>query len=63
MKLDDIARLIRTPNLKLMEGTVSQRPESVREAADAVDRDYREVHHNLQELEQFDVIEFELDAQ
>lgn len=46
-----------------MEGTVSQRPESVREAADAVDRDYREVHHNLQELEQFDVIEFELDAQ
>lgn len=62
-EFDDIARLMRTPNLRLIESIVSQRPESIRETADTVGRDYREVHRNLQELEELGVIEFESDSQ
>lgn len=62
-EFDDIARLMRTPNLTLIETIVSQQPESIRETADAVDRDYREVHRNLQELEGLGVIEFASDGQ
>jgi len=55
---DDIALLMRTPNLKLIETIVAEEPASIRELADAVDRDYREVHRNLSELEALGVIEF-----
>jgi len=55
---DDIALLMRTPNLKLIETIVAEEPASIRELADAVDRDYREVHRNLGELESLGVIEF-----
>lgn len=56
---DDVDQLMRTSNLKLIEAIVSERPESIREAAAAVDRDYREVHRNLKELEALGVVEFE----
>jgi predicted transcriptional regulator len=56
---DDIERLVRTSNLELLEAIVTHRPESIRDAAAAVDRDYRDVHRNLQELESLGVIEFE----
>jgi len=62
-EFDDIARLMRTPNLKLIEAIVSQSPDSIRETADAVDRDYREVHRNLQDLESLGVVEFESSGQ
>jgi len=55
---DDIALLMRTPNLRLIETIVAEEPASIRELADAVDRDYREVHRNLSELEALGVIEF-----
>ena len=55
---DDIALLMRTPNLKLIETVVAEEPASIRELADTVDRDYREVHRNLSELEALGVIEF-----
>jgi len=55
---DDIALLMRTANLKLIETIVAERPASIRELADTVDRDYREVHRNLSELEALGVIEF-----
>ena len=55
---DDIALLMRTANLKLIETIVAERPASIRELADTVDRDYREVHRNLGELEALGVIEF-----
>jgi len=58
-EFDDIARLMRTSNLVLIEAIVSEEPESIRQLADIVDRDYREVHRNLQELEALGVIEFE----
>jgi|AntDeeMetagen134_2_1112570.scaffolds.fasta_scaffold00513_15 predicted transcriptional regulator len=62
-EFDDVDRLMRTSNLKLVEAIVSQRPESIRQAAAAVDRDYREVHRNLKELESLGVIEFETNGQ
>lgn len=57
-ELDDIDRLMRTSSLELIEAIVSQRPETISEAASAVDRDYREVHRNLKELEGLGVVEF-----
>ena len=56
---DDIARLMRTSNLELIEAIVADQPDSIRATAAAVDRDYREVHRNLEELEDLGVIEFE----
>ena len=55
----DIERLMRTSNLELLEAIVADQPGSIRRAAAAVDRDYREVHRNLQELEALGVIKFE----
>jgi len=60
---DDVARLMRTSNLKLIEAIVEHQPDSIRAAAAAVDRDYREVHRNLNELEDLGVIEFEAAGQ
>ena len=54
----DIERLMRQSNLELLEAIVDERPSSIRAAAGAVDRDYKEVHRNLNELEALGVIEF-----
>lgn len=62
-EFEDVDRLMRTSNLKLIEAIVSQRPQSIRETAAAVDRDYREVHRNLNELESLGVVEFETNGQ
>ena len=61
-EFDDIARLMRTSNLELIEAIVSAEPASIRHLAEIVDRDYREVHRNLGELESLGVIEFEDDG-
>jgi len=60
---DDVARLMRTSNLELVEAIVEVQPDSIRGAASAVGRDYREVHRNLKELEALGVIEFEAAGQ
>ena len=59
----DVERLMRTSNLELIEAIVSREPESIRQAAEVVDRDYREVHRNLKELEELGVVEFVRDGQ
>lgn len=59
----DIDQLMRERNLKLIKAIVEHEPDSIQAAAAAVDRDYREVHRNLQELESLGVIEFEDDGQ
>jgi len=56
--LDDVERLMRRSNLQLLDIVASERPESIRETARLVDRDYKEVHRNLEELESLGVIEF-----
>jgi predicted transcriptional regulator len=56
--LDDVERLMRRLNLQLLDVIASEHPESIRETARLVDRDYKEVHRNLKELEALGVIEF-----
>lgn len=58
----DVERLMRTSNLALLEAIVDERPESIRQTAEIVGRDYREVHRNLEELEALGVIEFKQDG-
>jgi len=55
----DVERLMRQSNLDLLEAIVDQQPENIRQTAEVVARDYREVHRNLKELEDLGVIEFE----
>lgn len=62
-EFDEVERLMRTSNLELLRAIVSRDPESIREAAAVVDRDYREVHRNLKELESLGVVEFETNGQ
>lgn len=54
-----LSRLLSPANLELLETIAERRPASIRETADAVDRDYKQVHRNLSELADIGVIEFE----
>ncbi|SEP18842.1 Predicted transcriptional regulator [Halogranum amylolyticum] len=60
--LDDVERLMRRLNLQLLDIVASERPESIRETARLANRDYKEVHRNLKELEALGVIEFTTDG-
>ncbi|NLV08296.1 transcriptional regulator [Haloarcula rubripromontorii] len=55
---DQLNRLLSPKNLELLEAISEHEPASIREAADLVDRDYKQVHRNLSELEDIGVIEF-----
>lgn len=55
----ELSRLLSPKNLELLEAISETGPESIRDAAAAVDRDYKQVHRNLSELEDIGVIEFE----
>ena len=55
----ELSRLLSPKNLELLEVVFEHEPESIREAADLVDRDYKQVHRNLSEIEDTGVIEFE----
>jgi len=55
----DMQRLLSPANLALLRTIRKHEPESMRETADLVDRDFKEVHRNLTELETLNVIEFE----
>lgn len=54
-----LSRLLSPKNLELLDAISEHEPESIREAATLVDRDYKQVHRNLSELEDIGVIEFE----
>jgi predicted transcriptional regulator len=56
---DDLQRLLSPANLALLRAIRRHDTASMRAAADLVDRDFKEVHRNLTELEQLNVIEFE----
>ena len=56
------AQLSRLPSRKnpdLLEAIFEHEPESFRATAELVDRDYKQVHRNLSELEDIGVIGFE----
>jgi len=55
----ELSRLLSPKNLELLEMIAEHEPESIREAATLVDRDYKQVHRNLTELDSIGVIEFE----
>lgn len=61
-EFSEVERLMRTSSLALLEAIVHEQPESIRDTAEIVGRDYREVHRNLVELEELGVIEFEEDG-
>lgn len=54
-----LSRFLSDRNLELLETITTDHPESIREAAGLVDRDYREVHRNLSELHDLGLIRFE----
>ena len=56
-EFSEVERLMRTSSLALLEAIVHDQPESIRDTAEIVGRDYREVHRNLKELEALGVIE------
>lgn len=55
----DVARLLSEKNLELVRVIANEEPVSMRAAAELVDRDFKEVHRNLTELEALGIIEFE----
>lgn len=55
----ELNTLLRPTNLELLEAIAQHEPESIREAAELVGRDYKQVHHNLSELEDIGIITFE----
>lgn len=60
---DDLHRITRPNNLKLLRTIVQHKPTSIRETARLVDRDVHQVHTNLEELESLHLIHFEQDGQ
>jgi predicted transcriptional regulator len=55
----ELSRLMSEKNLELLEAIKEEEPSSMRELSKIVDRDFREVHRNLKELEKLEVVEFE----
>lgn len=55
----ELTRLLSPKNLELLETISEHNPASIRETAELVDRDYKQVHRNLSEFEDIGVIEFE----
>jgi predicted transcriptional regulator len=55
----ELSRLMSEKNLELLEAIKEEAPSSMRELSKIVDRDFREVHRNLKELEKLEVVEFE----
>lgn len=54
----DLHRLLSPVTLELLRAIREHDPGSMRAAADLVDRDFKEVHRNLSELEALNVVEF-----
>ena len=59
---DDLERLMCRANVELLRAIANEKPESIRKTARLVDRDYREVHRNLQELKFLGAVEFDDDG-
>lgn len=58
-RMDELHRVTRPKNLELLRAILRGQPESIRETARLVERDVRQVHRNLRELERLGLIEFE----
>lgn len=61
--IEDLHRVTRPTNLELLRTIVREEPAGIRETARLVDRDVRQVHENLTELEELGLIDLEADGQ
>jgi len=59
----ELSRLMSEKNLELLHAIAEHEPSSIRKLAEIVERDYREVHRNLEELETLNVVEFKQEGQ
>ena len=59
---ENLHRVTRPKNLELLRALASKHPKSIRETARFVERDVRQVHRNLKELEDLGLVEFEEDG-
>jgi len=55
----ELHRLLSPSNLELLRAIRKHEPKSMRAAADLVDRDFKEVHRNLTELDALNVIDLQ----
>lgn len=62
-EMDDLQTVTRPTNLTLLRTVARKQPESIRETARLVDRDVRQVHRNLEELDELGVLDLEPDGQ
>lgn len=56
---DQLHQVTRPKNLELLRTIAREAPDGIRETARLVDRDVRQVHRNLTELEELGLIDFE----
>lgn len=54
----DLTRLVSETNLEILRAIKQHEPESMRQVEKLVDRDHKEVHRNLKELEAMGIITF-----
>ena len=60
---DQLHRVTRPKNLELLRTIAREGPSGIREMARLVERDVRQVHRNLTELEELGLIDFETEGQ
>ncbi|WP_380676247.1 hypothetical protein [Salinigranum sp. GCM10025319] len=57
--LKGVSTVAKETNLKLLRAIRQHDPSSIRDLTEIVGRDYREVHRNLSELAELDIVTFE----
>lgn len=62
-EIEDLQTVTRPTSLTLLRTIAREQPESIRETARLVDRDVRQVHRNLEELDELGVIDLETKGQ
>lgn len=58
----DLRALLTDRRIELLRSVMTERPESIRQLADRVERDVKSVHSDLQVLAEYDVVRFESDG-
>lgn len=58
----DLNRLLSEKNVRLLRVIAREHPSSIRETARLVERDVRQVHDNLHDLERLNLVRFETDG-
>lgn len=61
-EIEDLQTVTRPTSLELLRTIAREQPTSIRETARLVDRDVRQVHRNLEELEELGVIDLETEG-